>query len=417
MKRRGLYIALGIAMVVGSLLLIFSNRLFPKRYDWQENYLVDNDGPYGTYVLYELLGGQRELIDLNDPVGRSLPVDTAGASATYLVICDYPYLDSLDREQLMQFTASGNTVLMIASTPGEFLLDSLQAPYCPDSLFQRPEMVASRRATVRLSDSGTEHAITFRTQQYYESYYWPYLDEDSFCPALTRQMDTLGTCTPGGVNFVQFNYGKGQVLVHTTPLAFTNLSLQEESGLAYAEEVLRYVPGDTIYWDQWSMTSASFDREFASGLRRYSPGPLQYILAQPALAWAWYLLLGAALCYLIFRTRRRQRIIPVLEPNRNTSLEFLQTIGRLYFLQNDHKKLALEDMSLLLAFVRNRYRLPTRTLDEAFAKKLSEQAQVSLDIIKKILLLNANIESSSYVSENTLEEFHQYIETFYQHAT
>lgn len=404
-------------MVAGSLLFIFSDRLFPKRYDWRENYLVDNDGPYGTYVLHQLLAEQYELIDIKNPVHRTLTADSSGGNASYVVICDYLYLDSLDREKLLQFTASGNTILMIASTPGEFLLDSLQVPYCPDSLFQSVEVVSSRRATLRLSDTGTEHNITFRTQQHYESYYWSYLDEDSFCPTLTRQMDTLGSCTPGGLNFVRFAYGEGQVLVHTTPLAFTNLSLQDESGLAYAEEVLRRLPGDTIYWDQWSMTSASFNREFASGPRRYGPGPLQYILAQPALAWAWYLLLGAALCYLIFRTRRRQRVIPVLEPNRNTSLEFLQTIGRLYFLQNDHKKLALEDMSLLLAFVRNRYRLPTRTLDEAFAKKLSEQAQVPLDIIKKILLLNANIRSSSYVSENTLEEFHRLIETFYQHAT
>lgn len=404
-------------MVAGSLLFMFSDQLFPRQYDWQENYLTDNDGPYGTYVLHELLGEQRQLIDINGPVADALPMNSTKAPASYVVICDYMYLDSLDQDQLLRFVDAGNTVFLSASAPPRTVLDSLQAPYCPDTTFQRPDMVPGQTATLRLTEWDQEHNLTFRNQKYYDSYYWTFFDDRCFCPSFARQLDTLGTCSPGGVNFVQFPYGEGQIFLHTTPLAFTNLSLQEEDGLEYTEYILRHLPGDTVYWDRWSMTTASYNREYASGPRRYGPSPLQYILEQPALAWAWYLLLAAALCYLIFRTRRRQRIIPVIEANRNTSLEFLQTIGRLYFLQNDHKKLALEDMSLLLAFVRNRYRLSTRTLDEAFAKKLSEQAQVPLDIIKKILLLNANIKSSSYVSENTLEELHRYIETFYQHAT
>jgi len=417
MKRRGLYIALGVAMLAGSILLIFSDQLFPKQYDWQENYLADNDGPFGTYVLHTLLAEQRELVDLNAPIADALPLDATAAPASYVIICDYMYLDSLDQDQLLQFAAAGNTIFLSASVPSQTVLDTILTPYCPDSLFRRPNTIPAQQVSLRMTGSDREHNLSYRTQKYYEPYFWSYLDEDCFCPPFSSQLDTLGTCSPGGVNFVAFAYGEGHFLIHTTPLAFTNLSMKEESGLAYTEAIIRQLPGDTIYWDRWSMTSASFNREFSNGPRRYGPGPLQYILQQPALAWAWYILLGAALCYLIFRTKRRQRVIPVLDPNRNTSLEFLQTIGRLYFLQNDHKKLALEDMALFLSYVRNRYRVPTRTLDEAFAKKLSEQAQVPLNIIKKILLLNANIKSSSYVSENTLEEFHQHIETFYQHAT
>ena len=72
--------------------------------------------------------------------------------------------------------------------------------------------------------------------------------------------------------------------------------------------------------------------------------------------------------------KRKQRIIPVLERNENTSFKFISTIGRLYFLQNDHKKLCQQKMKLFYAYIRDRYNINTTKVDEGyFATLFSDQ--------------------------------------------
>ena len=73
-------------------------------------------------------------------------------------------------------------------------------------------------------------------------------------------------------------------------------------------------------------------------------------------------------------------------------------------------------MRLFLHFIRDRYKIPTRNLDDTFITQLTQQSQVEQDIIKKILLLNTNINSASHITENTLISFHQHIEAFYNNC-
>lgn len=132
------------------------------------------------------------------------------------------------------------------------------------------------------------------------------------------------------------------------------------------------------------------------------------------MAFAWYLLLLLGILYLLLRSRRRQRIVPVLEPNTNTSLEFVSTIGRLYFLQNDHKQLCLQKMRLFHQFIRERYGLQSRDTDEVFLAKLAAKSEVPREIINKLFLIHNNIQSSNIVTEYTLAQLHGLIEEFHR---
>ena len=122
--------------------------------------------------------------------------------------------------------------------------------------------------------------------------------------------------------------------------------------------------------------------------------------------------------YLVFRAKRRQRIISVLEANTNTSLEFLSTIPVLHFIKQDHKHLARQMTRLFLSFVRNRYGITLRSLEEK--GQLNQLAQVSgipMAHITRLALVGQNIEQSSLVSENTLVAYHQLIDHFYKNCS
>lgn len=414
MNRRIWYVLGVVALLLGILGIVFSDQLFGNRYSWQLDFERTSKDPYGLFVLDKLLSQEHSIQPIRQPIHLDLPVDSTGQPSLYLGIGNTIYFDSLDLNRFIDFVSAGNNALLVASSPSFVLLDSLHARACPDSSFFGLSAVSDSAVIFSTKGKENAHSFTFRNRRYYQLIDWPYFREGSICSELWAEIEELGMIEPDITNYMSLPVGKGTLYVHTSPFAFSNLSAKKETGLNYLQDVLGPTLTDTIYWDEYSMTAESINRSFQTGRRQYASSPLQYVLQQPPLAWAWYLLLTAAAMFLIFRTRRRQRIIPVLEPNRNTSLEFLGTIGRLHFQRSDHKKLALEDMRLFRQFVRNRYRLSTRKLDEGFVQQLSQQAQVPREVIKKIVLLNTNIESSSFVSENTLIEFHRQIESFYQ---
>ena len=210
-------------------------------------------------------------------------------------------------------------------------------------------------------------------------------------------------------------HGEGSFFFHTSPILYTNAVLKENRGQQYAQKSFAHLKDGPILWDKksriWSFRGNNqwnFRKTFDSD------GPLKYILEQPSLAWAWYIALSMGLLYLIFRAKRQQRIIPVIEPNRNTSLEFISTMGRMYFIQNNHRKLALEKMKLFLHFVRDQYHIPTKNLDTQFLQQLSTKAEVPQELLDKILQMNQRIRTSGFLSEEGLIKFHKILERFYQ---
>ena len=74
----------------------------------------------------------------------------------------------------------------------------------------------------------------------------------------------------------------------------------------------------------------------------------------------------------------------------------------------------MQKTKLFQGFIRERYNLSFREMNEAFVRKLVAVSEVSDEVIYKILLMNKNIESSNFVSENTLIEYHLVIDQFYK---
>ncbi len=125
-------------------------------------------------------------------------------------------------------------------------------------------------------------------------------------------------------------------------------------------------------------------------------------------------MIASLLLYVLFTAKRRQRIVAVLEPNTNSSLEFLKTIGRLYFLQNDHKKLASKKMRLFLSFIRSRYHISTQTIDDKLLAAIARKSRVPLTHVEEIFKKYKAIEYLDEVSDELLIEFHATIDRFHQ---
>ena len=412
--------ALGAVMLLLLLFLGFRGR----SYTWFEHYRPDSKDPYGTFLVHELLkdyfpAGDFELLRDSIPAPDSL--------GNYIFIGSDFWLDSLKEDRLLRFVESGSDAFIAANYIPEEFLDSITQRECTDLTYLRDSIyyesldhyfldstVTLQLLHQELRDSAYSE-FTFLIENEPTDYNWSYFSSDLFCAERTN-LSTLGNINAEESNFIQIKYGEGKFFLHHTPIAFTNLHLLNKSGLAYAECVLSHLEARPIYWDRMRRRWGDFEGNGWGGGagNLFADSPLRYILSQPALKWAWYTLLGMALLYLVFKAKRRQRIIPILEKNENTSLEFIGTIGRLHFIDNNHLALSKQKMKLFLGYIRERYHLSTKELNAPFEKQLAERSEVPAEVIKKIFTIHRNIQNSRYASENILVELHQELAKFYQ---
>jgi len=427
MDRNRIWLWTGFLVIVIAMLLYL---FWPgeRGISWYETYRPDSAQPYGTQVIHELLkdqAGPDRFFVVEDSLVATLN-KSDGAPANYVFIGSGVWLDSLEMEALLHFTAQGNTLFLSLHDLPADMMTRLLSDTCPDDYGFDPGSFF-RDTTVRLSFTyppweKTSLPVAFFSQEGLWEYDWTSLDTMLLCSAFAGMTEILGAMNDSLPNFVRIPWEKGAFLLHTTPLAFSNFYLKKEEGLEYAGKVLAYLNDGPVYWDSYSDYDSAMRRNWGQRPPRTtrtidSESPLKYILSQPPLAWAWYTGLGMGLFYLIFRAKRRQRIIPVLEPNTNTSMEFVATIGHLYFQQNNHRKLALQKWKLFLGFIRDRYHLPTRDLDDNFITKLVERSGIPESALRSIFLLGQNIERSEvFLSENTLFDLHRALDGFYKNC-
>ncbi|MGG6545053.1 UNVERIFIED_CONTAM: DUF4350 domain-containing protein [Prevotella sp. 15_C9] len=129
---------------------------------------------------------------------------------------------------------------------------------------------------------------------------------------------------------VKFDYrGKGECYCVAVPLLFTNYGVLDKEINPVVFRVISQISNLPIV-----RTEAYLPKPSGG-----SSSSLAYFLEKEPLRWAVYLALLGLLLFFIFTARRRQRIIPVVKPAENKSLEFVRHIGTLYYQQHDNRDL------------------------------------------------------------------------------
>ena len=456
-------ITLAVLALIPIGLFIFSY-LQNQYIDWNERYQVDNKQPYNNYMVFNLLKNynpEKEFVFIEDVLTEKLAEDKIKEATTPMsYVFVGPHVNLLDDEidSLRSFVEKGNTAFFAVNILPDTLLLLLgleydNYSYSYDSLIstnffnsaiekqpsftfnyrRKNESVGTswnyfssydiensekRKAGTQYNSLGYIKKLT-DLQQYattnYDNYgeenysedYYDYQEDE----LLENKENNYNASEEVFINFIRIKYGKGYFYFHRNPVLFTNYYLIQEDGKKYAERVLSYLPEGDILWDERSHFYKRGKREYQKQAQR--PSPLSYILSQPAFAWGYYLLFVAALLFVIFRGKRMQRIIPILRKEENTSLEFTKTVGQLYYLQKDHKRLTQLKIRLFFDFIRTKYHMNTQHIDDDFRKKLSERSGMSREFVDLILSDIQKVNGQYEVSEWLLRKIHTQIQEFY----
>lgn len=392
MSRNKWFYLVGIILLFVTLIALDYNS--PKPIDWSESYHIQGKTPYSCYVLNDMLHiifPQQKIEENNEGFYLSLDSNSV-EKKNILVVTSYFNPDKLDLEALLKYVEKGNNLFVSSSDFAQPFLDrcklEMKSPVIDTSAFRRGEEALFLLDPSLKNDSG-----------YHYNRRMPLYHVSAFD---TLNTITLGTNRLGEANFVRTKYGLGQIYIHTQPLVFTNYYLLY-GNTAYTSKILSYLPVRQTVWDNYYKPD-----------RFINTSPMRYILSQAPLQSAYYLLLITLLLYLVVESKRKQRVIPLIKAVENRSLQFVQTIGGLYFKQRNHADLARKKSIFFKEFLRERYFLTTVSATDECIKLVSLKSGVDADLVKQLLQSTDYYERTQPATEGGLIELNRKMEMFYK---
>lgn len=401
-RRTKIIIGLFIAVLIG---IVVTEIVRPKPLNWRPSYTASSKIPFGCFVLFNELPSlfpNQEIASVDESLFNLLYNKEKSGKSNYLMINNGIDLDEQEYDELLEYASEGNDVFIASSYFDMYLSDTLNL-----------------RVDARYTIQEDTVELSFTNNKFKGD---PYLFTKGMYNRHFISVDTLNTTILGHIsfsgddlfddnledgevktkpNFIKVKFGKGNFYLNSTPLAFTNFYMLG-GNQEYVANAFSYLKDkEIVYWDNYKKTG-----------RVIINSPLRFVLNQTALKWAYYLTIVGILLFYIFRTKRQQRIIPVIEPLQNSSVEFAQTVGSLYYQHKDYTNLIAKKLNYFLEYIRSQYYLDTTTINEKTAKDLAAKSGKPLTEVKALLDFIKHLKNKQHHSEHDVIELNKKITAF-----
>ncbi|MGS4344550.1 DUF4350 domain-containing protein [Myroides odoratus] len=388
----------GIALLVLVACIFLYERGKTKPIYWHETYNNKDKNPYGLYIfdqeVEKLLQGKtftRFSTDLFTFLYQP-NYDTITPSNLLVVSGEYVDLDQYTAKHLKTYIEKGNTAFIFADELSNSFLEVFGLQYQETN----SENYDTRSTSVLTLTNPKLTTQKFRIKTPVDPQSFEILD------SVKNKVDILGYRTLKDtikqVNVVRIKEGKGQLILGSSPLIFTNYYLLESNNHLYVEGVLSYLPPRDI---TYMLVQHTGDKGESSSL-------LRFIFEHPALTWAWYFFLLALVVFTLFTAKRKQRIIPIIPTVKNTTVAFTKTVSNLYIQSKDYNDLIHKSIIYTLEKIRRIYAIDTTQLDEKFVQQLQAKTNKDkTDILAFVNLVNQYSASSFLATAEDLVRLHQ----------
>lgn len=399
-KRSKIILGLFLAVLIG---IIVTEIVRPKPLNWRPSYTSSDKIPFGCYVLFNELSNlfpDQKIRTTNESLYNTLVERDTSSASNYLLINDFLNLDEQEANQLLKYVHEGNDTFIAASSFGNYLSDTLNIEV--ETLYT----VKEDTVLIQLTNNSISKQNYSLTRGIYSTYF--------------SSVDTLNTTVLGHIahnsakgllpigsnkiakspNFVKVRFGKGNFYLNTTPQTFTNYYMLK-GNKDYVANALSYLKDLDVYWDNYKKSG-----------RIVIDSPMRFILNQASLKWAYYLGMVGLLIFIVFKTKREQRIIPVIKPLENSSIEFAKTVGGLYYEHRDFTDLISKKINFFLEYIRSNYHLNTDSINAETAAVLAVRAGKPLSEAKDILDTILHLKNKKHHVEQDVIQLNEKINQF-----
>jgi hypothetical protein len=387
MRKYAFHIAL---IAVLSILWILFEVFKPTPVSWEPTLINTDKNPYGTYIVFQQAASlfpDEKMKVSRKPVYEQLG-DTTMSSYNYLLISQSVTISDAELKKMQAFASAGNNVFIAANTFNDSFIDSLGIKINTQFTFTTKD-----DTTYRFCNPVVEKRH-FSVPSFAHGYFTV---ADS-----TLQITGIIEDLQKKQVMVKIATGEGAIILCSLPLVFSNWFVLQQGMSEIPFKALSYLPANRpMVWDEYQKQGRNEDTS-----------PIRTILSNRALSWAYFVSLFGILLVLVFDTRRRRSMVPVVEPFKNTSLEFVKVVGMLHFEQRDYSDIAHKRTAYFLERVRMHYHLPTLKLDSDFAISLSEKSGYNAIETEKLVNELNHIRYTKHVSDTELIGLNKSIERF-----
>lgn len=413
MKKNAPYII--ITLAISALLFLFVNNSKNKQRKLDERVTLKRQDkiPYGTYAAFNSMPYIFPKAAIF--VSRQVPgywdsLSYYDSKQAYIVVTKRFDADEDEMDKMIAFAQKGNDVFICAqyfSAAADRLLK------CGSSSFD---------FSILSVDDLKSEMKTYLLAPPYEkksSYTYPGRTFNSYFSSIDSfTTDILGKDETDRPVFIHLRTGKGNFFVHLEPLVFSNYFLLHKDNMDYFEKVMSVLNPETkrIVWDEYYLLKPRQNNQ------KQKKGWFNVLMnmknedGKKSFNASFWLAIVLLLLYVLMEMRRRQRPIPLIKKPKNESLDFVKTIGRLYYDKGDHHNLCKKMSAYFLEHVRNKYKLSTGKLDDEFTRSLQYKSGAEEAEIRKIISFINFIETTPVVSETQLTGFYKQLEFFYQNT-
>ncbi|MNK83633.1 hypothetical protein D3C87_1034530 [compost metagenome] len=325
--------------------------------DWRKNFDIDKKTPFGLYIF------NQESDDLFNEKLEKVGVSPYhyyqknNQKKPHNILIVQKELDKVSWEYIMDEVSNGSDVMWFTSKTTAPLRDTLGFRFKTASF--------ESDYYLQLTDKKLSNNRLF-IDKMPDNKGFTYFKEGIEVLGKTFSKDKDGQ-TNVNVDFIKVPFGKGHFYIHSEPLVLTNYYLLNSKN-QYTESVFSYLPNRETVW-------------FVETDVPLSMSPMRFILSNPPLKYAWYLLLAGLAVFVVFNAKRKQRIVPIVEPLKNTSVDFIRSIGNLYLQEGDFHEMMAKKAQYFLNKIRMDLMIDTHNLDEQFINKLHLKTGKNIELI------------------------------------
>lgn len=383
------YIKYFVYFLLAALVVMFIQLYFPNPINWNRNFNTQSKDPYGLYVfnqeLPHLLKDQKLVKTSLTPYEYFLDNEQVSENkTTYLFVENTSSLDGVSVQQLLKKVSNGAD-LVIATENFYYGNSSIL-----DTLKIQSHNIKTNNLHFVNKGSSTD---TLNIKDEYNNIFTVKNPENYTAIAKLNN----------NISFISTKFGKGTVYISSSPILLTNFYIlnNEAKSSIFTEEFASFIKKENVVW---------FDENYNIGERQSNNSILNVIFKHKSLRFAWYTLIIGLLLYVIFYGKRKQRIVPVIDPVKNTTVEYIETVGNLYYQENDHTQLLDKQIKFAMYFIRTEWKINTQELNQDFKSKLQQKSLANIADIDQFINFIISFNTDKKYSQTDLIQFNQLLE-------
>lgn len=359
-----------VVLIVLFALLIYAASNAPKPLNESSDYTSGSEIPRGGKLVFDFYEDMQGLQpEKSQKPAYSLFNNGNYSKTSYIAFNSTFTPDKYDVEELLRFVQEGNTAFIAAYGFSDDLADTLRFG-TGSMLTEAVAKDTTGQLTLKAVSLNSTPVINFvnpnlrrKTDFVYKE---KWASNNAFITFDTTKCVVLGKNEQGYANFIRMPFGKGQIFLHTIPDVFSNYNVSDSLTAPYAFRAFSYLPKQRTIWDDYYKDGFTLGRDSR-----------RVILADESLRTAYLIIAALLVLWIIFGARRRQRIIPIVKPLQNTTLEFVEVVGTLYYHQHNTADIMHKKITYFLESIRTRFYIRTQVFDDHFMMRVAALSGVS----------------------------------------